>query len=473
MIDGFKNPNVKSFTTFFEEKNAPKDDDYNMVILHILEDDSPTVKRLEEECKKKNITFFNCLVDGAYVEEGILYARKSEKGFELTDNTVVMVLGDLQKKNAYLNFLSELERVGCTLVNSRRTIEVCSDKYRTYLNLKNADIEQPKTVLIPNKDAAEDALEKLGSKFPIILKTTTGSKGVGVIFIESERSYNATVQLLYKIDDDVELLIQEYIKTDGDIRVLVLGKTIIASMKRHVIDGDFRSNYSQGGKVSKYNLSDLEKEKVLLAAKKVNGKYVGVDFIPTKDGPRIIEVNHSPGSQGIEKATGPVIDKVVDYWSDPKHRVHTPEECGFLEVINVHPFGPIISKFDSGNSSLPVIHGEKIQYDDKNKIVHWILFGKKMSRPLDHIMKVNLGGLRDYSEKRYVVKLDIDFAGKTYKDVSFTIDDRKSRTRILLNRDLMVRMNVMVNPQRKYVLTNKIESDRMKDNESTISKSKG
>ena len=88
-------------------------------------------------------------------------------------------------------------------------------------------------------------------------------------------------------------------------------------------------------------------------------------------------------------------------------------------------------------------------------------------------MKVNLGGLRDYSEKRYVVKLDIDFAGKTYKDVSFTSDDRKSRTRILLNRDLMVRMNVMVNPQRKYVLTNKIESDRMKDNESTISKSKG
>ena len=85
-----------------------------------------------------------------------------------------------------------------------------------------------------------------------------------------------------------------------------------------------------------------------------------------------------------------------------------------------------------------------------------------MKTPLDHIKKVNLGGLRDYSESRYVVKLDIEFAGKRYEDIQFTIDDRKNRTRILLNRDLMVKMNVMVNPQRKYVLTNKVSRDRVR-----------
>ena len=62
----------------------------------------------------------------------------------------------------------------------------------------------------------------------------------------------------------------------------------------------------------------------------------------------------------------------------------------------------------------------------------------------------------------YVVKLDIEFAGKRYEDIQFTIDDRKNRTRILLNRDLMVKMNVMVNPQRKYVLTNKVSRDRVR-----------
>ena len=251
-IEQFKNPKVKNFTTFYEEKNAPKDEDYNIVIIHVKKEPSPTVKRITEECKKNNIKCYECIIDGAFIEEGKLYRSKDDKGFDLSSKTVCMILGDVHKKNSYLNFLSELERVGCTLVNSRRTIEVCSDKYRTYLNLRNADLDQPKTVLIPNKDASEDALEKLGRKFPLILKTTTGSKGVGVIFIESERSYNATIQLLYKIDEDVELLIQEYIKTDGDVRVLILGKTILGAMKRHIIEGDFRSNYSQGGKISKY-----------------------------------------------------------------------------------------------------------------------------------------------------------------------------------------------------------------------------
>ena len=77
-------------------------------------------------------------------------------------------------------------------------------------------------------------------------------------------------------------------------------------------------------------------------------------------------------------------------------------------------------------------------------------------------MKVNLGGLRDYSEERHTVKLDMDFAGKIYKDVEFTVDDRRNRTRILLNRNIMRRLNVIVDPQRKYMITTKLE---VKENE--------
>ena len=142
---------------------------------------------------------------------------------------------------------------------------------------------------------------------------------------------------------------------------------------------------------------------------------------------------------------------VLTYFNNPDLRYTVPNECGFLEVIDVEQIGPIISKFDSGNSSLPVIHGEDIELIGKN--VHWTLFGKRMKKPLVRTISVNLGGLRDYSEERHTVRLDVNFAGTLYKGIEFTIDDRKNRTRILLNRDFMRMLNVMVNPQRKYLIT--------------------
>ena len=339
---------------------------------------------------------------------------------------------------------------------------MAADKYRTYLKLQDSGLTQPSTVLIPNKDAAEKSFENLGTKFPIILKTLRGSKGVGVLFIESERSLNSIVQLLFKQDSQSDLLIQEYIKTDFDIRALVLGGKIIATMQRDVLEGDFRSNFSQGAKVKKYDLTDLEIEQCLLAAKAVGGLFTAVDFIPSenpkKDPPYILEVNSSPGTEGIEEANNKnIVKEIITYFNDPELRYTVPIECGFLEVLNVKPFGPIISKFDSGNSSLPVIHGDDIEL--KGKMVHWKLFGKDMKNRLIKTKKVNLGGMRDYSEERYTIALDIEFAGTIYKNVEFTIDDRKNRTRILLNRDIMRQMNVMVNPQRKYIITTKYVLD--------------
>ena len=121
--------------------------------------------------------------------------------------------------------------------------------------------------------------ETLDNKFPIIMKTLEGSKGVGVLFIESERQIESLVQLLYSQNENIDLLIQEYIKTDGDIRVIVLGGKIIASMKRDIVEGDFRSNVSQGANVREYKLTELEVEQCLLAAKAINGSWAAIDFI--------------------------------------------------------------------------------------------------------------------------------------------------------------------------------------------------
>ena len=85
----------------------------------------------------------------------------------------------------------------------------------------------------------------------MIMKTLEGSKGVGVLFIESEYQIESLVQLLYSQNENIDLLLQEYIKTDYDIRVIVLGGKVVGVMKRQVVEGDFRSNVSQGSKPEK------------------------------------------------------------------------------------------------------------------------------------------------------------------------------------------------------------------------------
>jgi hypothetical protein len=307
-----------------------------------------------------------------------------------------------------------------------------------------------------------DAFEQLEEKFPIILKTLRGSKGVGVLFVESEISLDSIVQVLYKQDEDADLLVQQYVKTDYDIRVLVLGGKVQAVMRRDVVPGDFRSNISQGAKPKSFKLTENEIEECLKAAKAVNGVWTAVDFIPAKDRvkdyPYIIEVNSSPGTEGIEEASGQNISKeVIKHFSDKKNWVKVPSECGFKEVVTIKPFGEIVAKFDTGNSGMPVIHADKLKING-NKAT-WSLLSKTITSDIIRTEKISVGGLRDYEEKRYVVSLDVEFAGGLYTDIEFTLDDREDKSPILFDREFMNKLNVMVNPNRKYVITTKYSLD--------------
>ena len=455
---------MEQFKSFITEQ---KDEKYRVLVISAEKGDKAiTAKRMEEEATKLGYPIYVAGMDGTYTkfENGVRTVHKSDddKGFEIhVSDTVIFVRGT-PERDSWLDLVSQLENAGYCVVNSRDCMELASDKYRTYLRLQDFGLTQPKTVLIPNEDGIETAFKNLDTKFPIIMKTLRGSKGVGVLFIESERGLNSLIQLLFKQDSQADLLIQEYIKTEFDVRVLVLGGKIIATMQRDVLEGDFRSNYSQGAEVKTYELSDLEIEQCLLAAKAIGGLFTAVDFIPSentkKDPPYILEVNSSPGTEGIEEANKKnIVKEVIKHFDNPDLRYTVPTECGFLEVLNVEPYGPIISKFDTGNSSLPVIHGDDIEL--KGKMVHWTCLGKRVKKPLVRVKKVNLGGLRDYSEERYTVNLDIEFAGTVYKDVEFTIDDRKKRTRILLNLGTLRLLNVIVNPQRKYLITTKFTLD--------------
>ena len=421
-----------------------------------------TADRLREECDKLKYPHYLFKLTGGYTtyNDGVrrFHNKDDKKGFEIDSDTVAIIRGSITRKDSWLDFVSILERANVCCVNNRQSINICADKYRTSLRLADYGLTEPKTILINDPEKSVELVEEAGLKFPIILKTLRGSKGVGVLFVDTEKGLDSIVQLIHKQDEDTDLLAQQYIKTDYDVRVHVLGGKVIAAMKRPVIEGDFRSNVSQGSVPEKIELTELEIEESLRAAKAVNGHWSAVDFIPSKnrekEPPFMLEVNSSPGTEGIEDATKLNISNIViSYFANKDNRYKTPTECGYKEVVTIKPFGEIVAKFDTGNSGMPVIHADKYKVDGKQ--IRWSLLGKTVTSDIIRKEEISVGGLRDYDETRYVIKLDVEFAGGLYKDVEFTLDDRDERTLILFDRAFMNKLNVMVNPQRKYVITTK------------------
>lgn len=455
------------FREFISEANG--DQKYKLLIIT----DEPekaktfhTADRLKEEAEKLGWKHYLYRLSGGYTsyEDGVfrLHNKGDEKGFVVSGkDTIAIARGSVVRKDSWMDIISSLEKHSVCVVNSRQTINICTDKYRTALRLSDYGIRQPKTTLIHDPEKSALAFDKLGTKMPVIMKTLRGSKGVGVLFIESEKALDSIVQLIMKQDEDSDLLLQEYIPTDYDVRVLVLGGKVLASMKRPVIEGDFRSNVSQGSEPEKLKLTELEIEESLKAAKAVNGLWTAVDFIPSKnrekEPPFVIEVNSSPGTEGIEEATGQNISKeIIEFFADKKNWVKVPSECGYKEIVAIKPFGQIIAKFDTGNSGMSVIHAEDMKVSGKQ--IKWSLLGKTITSNIIRKEEISVGGLRDYDETRYVIKLDVEFLGTMY-ETEFTLDDRKDRTPILFDREFMSRVNVMVNPDRKYVVTTKFSLD--------------
>src|SRR5210317_840942 len=454
---------VHKFKDFITE--AKSNDKLRLLIITDEPEEAKTfhtADRLREECDKLGYKHYLFKLTGGYTtyEDGIrkFHNKDDKKGFEIDRDTVAIIRGSITRRDSWMDFVSILERAMVTVVNGRSTINVCADKYRTSLRLADYGLTQPKSVLLNDPENSVEIVNNSYIKYPCIMKTLRGSKGVGVLFVDTEKGLDSIVQLIHKQDEDADLLVQEYIKTEYDVRVHILGGKFLAAMKRPVIEGDFRSNVSQGSKPENIKLTELEIEECLKASKAVGGYWAAVDFIPSKnrekEPPFMLEVNSSPGTEGIEDATDKNISNIViSYFADKDNRYKVPTECGYKEVVTIKPFGQIIAKFDTGNSGMPVIHTDKFKVDGRK--ITWSLLGKTITSDIIRKEEISVGGLRDYDEDRYVIKLDVEFAGGFYKDVEFTLDDRDERTLILFDRAFMNRLNVMVNPQRKYVITTK------------------
>lgn len=195
-------------------------------------------------------------------------------------------------------------------INGSLAISRSRDKLRALQILSKRGVDMPKTIFAANQSDVKDVIKLVGGT-PLVIKVLEGTQGVGVVLAETAKAAKSVLDAFNGMN--VNMLVQEFIEEASatDIRAFVVGGKVIGAMQRKGADGDFRSNLHQGGSAKAVKLNTAEKQLALKAAKAMGLNMCGVDMIPSSRGPLVMEVNSSPGLEGIEKATGKNIAKEI------------------------------------------------------------------------------------------------------------------------------------------------------------------
>lgn len=209
--------------------------------------------------------------------------------------------------------LRQFEMQGVYPLNESVGIGRSRDKLRSMQLLARDGIGLPVTTFAHDPKQTEEVLELAGGA-PVVIKLLEGTQGIGVVLADTKRSAKSVVEAFRGAG--VNILVQEFIKEAGgtDIRAIVIGGKMVASMKRTGAAGDFRSNLHRGGSAELIKLSPEERSTAIRAAKAMGLNVCGVDMLRANHGPVVMEVNSSPGLEGVEKATGlDIAGKVIEY----------------------------------------------------------------------------------------------------------------------------------------------------------------
>ncbi|MEQ8368909.1 MAG: 30S ribosomal protein S6--L-glutamate ligase [Roseicyclus sp.] len=209
--------------------------------------------------------------------------------------------------------LRQFEMMGVYPLNESFAIGRSRDKLRSMQLLARDGIGLPVTTFAHDPKQTEEVLELAGGA-PIVIKLLEGTQGIGVVLADTKRSAKSVVEAFRGAG--VNILLQEFIKEAGgtDIRAIVVGGKVIAAMKRTGAEGDFRSNLHRGGSAQVVKLSPEERATAVRAAKSMGLNVCGVDMLRANHGPVVMEVNSSPGLEGVEKATGlDIAGKIIEY----------------------------------------------------------------------------------------------------------------------------------------------------------------
>jgi ribosomal protein S6--L-glutamate ligase len=189
------------------------------------------------------------------------------------------------------------------------------DKLRSLQILARAGLGIPKTAFAssPKEKDIDSVLNAIGGA-PCVVKLLEGTQGIGVILAENLKAATSVIEAFLKLQ--ANMLVQEFIKEakGADLRVFVVDGQVVGSMKRQAREGEFRSNLHRGGTARVIKLSNEERATAIKAAKKLGLGIAGVDLLQSKRGPLVMEVNSSPGLEGIEGATGvDIAGKIIEY----------------------------------------------------------------------------------------------------------------------------------------------------------------
>ncbi|TDY04181.1 30S ribosomal protein S6--L-glutamate ligase [Thiohalophilus thiocyanatoxydans] len=270
-------------------------------------------RRLAEAAKQRGhdvsvVNPLKCYMDITSMRPGIYYRGEQLRGFD----AVIPRIG------ASITFygtavLRQLEMMGVYPVNESVAIGRSRDKLRSLQLLARKGIGLPVTGFAHDVDDTGELIKLVGGA-PLVVKLLEGTQGKGVVLAETKKAAESVIDAFRELN--ANFLVQEFIKEAGgsDIRALVIGEKVVAAMMRTAKEGEFRSNLHRGGSARVIKLTPEERSTAVRAAKTMGLNVAGVDILRSNHGPVIMEVNSSPGLEGIELATGKdVAGQIIDF----------------------------------------------------------------------------------------------------------------------------------------------------------------
>ncbi len=206
--------------------------------------------------------------------------------------------------------LRQFEVMGSFPLNESVAITRSRDKLRSLQLLARKGVGLPNTGFANHPDDIKDLINMVGGA-PLVIKLLEGTQGIGVVLAETAKAAGSVIEAFMGLNANI--MVQEYIKEAGgaDIRCLVVGGKVVAAMKRQALPGEFRSNLHRGGSASLVKITPTERATAVQAARILGLNVAGVDLLRSDRGPLVMEVNSSPGLEGIETATGKDVASLI------------------------------------------------------------------------------------------------------------------------------------------------------------------
>lgn len=252
---------------------------------------------LERGHEGRVIDYLRCTMQVSPREPAVIY-----RGRELELDAVVPRIGATHTFYGSA-IVRQFEMLGVATANHAGSIVLARDKLRSLQVLAREGVDLPETGFAHSIKDTRGLLERVGGA-PVVVKLVEGTQGVGVVLASTNTAAESVISAFRQLEADI--LVQEFIaEAEGsDTRAFVVGDRVVAAMRRQAPPGEFRSNLHRGGTARKVELSADESATALLAARTIGLGVAGVDMISSSRGPLVLEVNASPGLEGIEGATG-------------------------------------------------------------------------------------------------------------------------------------------------------------------------